>query len=138
MILLTDSPRKKYREQWQRDNPDKMKEYRQRYYTKNREGASKHMREYRRAVRLEVLSHYSVGVPRCACCGEEMLEFLCIDHINGGGDRQRKKTGVNIYAWLRRSSFPLGYRVLCHNCNSALGFYGYCPHSEVRSELVVD
>jgi hypothetical protein len=20
------------------------------------------------------------------------------------------------------------YRVLCHNCNTALGFYGYCPH----------
>ncbi len=21
-----------------------------------------------------------------------------------------------------------GYRLLCHNCNSALAYYGYCPH----------
>jgi hypothetical protein len=23
-----------------------------------------------------------------------------------------------------------GYRVLCHNCNLARGFYGYCPHEK--------
>lgn len=126
----------KYVKQWQQSNPSKMREYHQRYYKGHQDRAREHMREYRKVVRLEVLSHYSRGIPKCACCGEEILEFLCIDHINGGGDRQRKKTGVNIYAWLRKSGFPPGYRVLCHNCNSALGFYGYCPHSEVKSEFV--
>jgi hypothetical protein len=29
------------------------------------------------------------------------------------------------------------YRVLCHNCNMALGFYGYCPHHPERSEQAV-
>jgi hypothetical protein len=29
---------------------------------------------------------------------------------------------------LARNGFPDGYRVLCHNCNMALGQYGYCPH----------
>ncbi len=128
----------KYVKQWQRDNPDKMREYHQRYYNKHQGTAQEHMREYRRGVRLEVLTHYSKGEPQCVCCGEKILEFLCIDHINGGGSRQSKKTGVNIYAWLRKNEFPLGFRVLCHNCNSALGFYGYCPHSEVKSEIIVD
>ncbi|KKL79192.1 hypothetical protein LCGC14_2017220, partial [marine sediment metagenome] len=110
----------------------------QRYYNKHQGTAQGHMREYRRGVRLEVLTHYSKGEPQCVCCGEKILEFLCMDHINGGGSRQSKKTGVNIYAWLRKNEFPLGFRVLCHNCNSALGFYGYCPHSEVKSEIIVD
>ena len=34
-----------------------------------------------------------------------------------------------LYKILRARGFPLGYRVLCHNCNLARGFYGYCPHS---------
>ena len=30
---------------------------------------------------------------------------------------------------LLNSPVPLpGYRVLCHNCNTSLGLYGYCPH----------
>ena len=97
-------------------------------------------RESAHLLKTRVLSHYSNprGIPICNNCGEQDIDILCIDHINGGGSRVHKKTGVNIYAWLRKNSFPLGFRVLCHNCNSALGFYGYCPHSEVRSELVVN
>jgi hypothetical protein len=33
-----------------------------------------------------------------------------------------------MYVWLRDNGWPEGYRVLCHNCNSARGLYGYCPH----------
>ena len=29
---------------------------------------------------------------------------------------------------INSNSFPPGFRVLCHNCNQALGAYGYCPH----------
>ena len=129
---------REYLDEWQRANPDKVQRYHQRYYNLHTDEARTHMKKYRKGVRLEVLTHYSNGEPQCMCCGEKTLEFLCIDHINGGGSRKSKKTGVNIYAWLRSNNFPLGFRVLCHNCNSALGFYGYCPHSEVKSELVVD
>jgi hypothetical protein len=34
---------------------------------------------------------------------------------------------------LRQNSYPTGYRVLCHNCNFALGHYGYCPHKHPSS-----
>lgn len=84
---------------------------------------------YTRRLKLEVLVAYSGSPPRCACCGETMIEFLTIDHIEGGGTAQRKQLGVvSIYNWLKKNNYPLGYRVLCMNCNVALGHFGYCPH----------
>lgn len=83
----------------------------------------------RRKIRLEVLTHYSGQAPRCGCCGEDTLEFLAVDHIEGGGARHRKTIpSGDIYRFLRRNGFPEGFRVLCHNCNQARGSYGYCPH----------
>ena len=81
--------------------------------------------------RLEALSHYANGDIQCACCGERHYEFLAIDHTNGGGQEHRKtirKGGGQFVAWLKKQGWPEGYRVLCHNCNMALGSYGYCPH----------
>lgn len=76
---------------------------------------------------------------KCACCGETRKEFLCIDHINGEGNKERRKThkngGVHFYAYLRRKGFPAGYRVLCHNCNMSLGTWGYCPHQTIDPSL---
>ena len=95
-----------------------------------------------RQLRIEVLSHYSgSGRPKCACCGEDHLEFLALDHTNGDGAKQRRelangKRGQNgaVYRWVKKHNFPLGYRVLCHNCNSAHGYYGYCPHDRERQD----
>lgn len=71
---------------------------------------------------------------RCECCGETALEFLAIDHINGGGNRHRRKLGrSNIYGWLIRNKYPSGFRVLCHNCNQARSYYGQCPHERARN-----
>lgn len=64
----------------------------------------------------------------CACCSESRYEFLAIDHIEGGGKRHRIQIRIGLDRWLVKNSFPDGYRILCHNCNMALGFYGYCPH----------
>lgn len=38
------------------------------------------------------------------------------------------KPGNGFMKWLKRNDWPKGFRVLCHNCNSSLGYYGYCPH----------
>ena len=32
-------------------------------------------------------------------------------------------------SWLINERFPEGFRVLCHNCNQAIGYYGECPHA---------
>lgn len=74
-----------------------------------------------------VISHYGA---KCACCGEEMIDFLCIDHIDGGGRQHRKITGVgtHFYQWLKRNNYPIGFQVLCYNCNHAKELVLGCPH----------
>jgi hypothetical protein len=63
--------------------------------------------------------------------------MLGIDHINGGGTKHRKEIkNFGIYKWLIDNNYPLGYRVLCHNCNCSLGFNGYCPHGEIKDNNV--
>ena len=88
--------------------------------------------------RMQILRHYTNGNLECACCGETHPEFLSIDHIEGGGRKQRaeiKKQGsLAFYIWLRNQRFPPGYQVLCHNCNQAKGFYGICPHQRIIKE----
>lgn len=88
-------------------------------------------------LRLATLIAYSTDPPKCACCKEGILEFLTLDHIAGGGgsDRRRRKErgGHKTYLRLRRAGFPQGFRVLCWNCNAAIGLYGGCPHGGVRN-----
>ena len=97
------------------------------------ESASIYTKKYRTKCRYEAIKYYSNGTMCCACCGENHYEFLSIDHINGGGDLMRRTLGHgNISQWLKSRDFPSGYRVLCHNCNMSLGFYGYCPHKKEK------
>lgn len=83
----------------------------------------------RKKLKREVMDYYGKV---CLCCGEDAIEFLSIDHIAGGGNVQRKsigrQAGQDFYRWLRKEGYPLGYQVLCHNCNQSLGAFGYCPH----------
>lgn len=65
-------------------------------------------------IRREVIARYG---GECACCRLRALEALVIDHINGGGRRDRRLNG-NVYRRLHREQRTLrGFRVLCHNCN---------------------
>lgn len=91
-----------------------------------------------RTHKLKILRHYSKGEPACACCGEQHMEFLSIDHIDGGGTRHRAEMGMNLYRWIIRENYPDGFRVLCHNCNQALGAFGYCPHEEGKGNIYYD
>jgi len=92
---------------------------------------------HRRRLKLDVLRHYSFGEMKCACCGDDHVEFLTIDHIDGGGADHRRSLGKgniahgggSFYPWLARNGYPPGYRVLCQNCNFSMGVFGYCPHA---------
>lgn len=93
-------------------------------------------REYAKKRRLRVLTYYGGNPPCCACCDENRYEFLQLDHIEGGGKQHRMKTfgyisGPSLYKRILRDKFPPGYRILCANCNFALGHYGHCPHSKM-------
>jgi hypothetical protein len=69
---------------------------------------------------------------KCKCCGENRYEFIALDHIHGGGRQCRKKvSGYSYWVQILKEGYkPEKYRVLCHNCNLSIGFYGYCPHQK--------
>lgn len=100
------------------------------YSKKWRKNNPMYMRLRQCRNRYAVLAHYSNGEPRCYCCGEKTLDFLCIDHIDGGGNKDRKIRGMGtrLVDSLLRDGFPKGFQVLCHNCNMAKSFTGTCPH----------
>ncbi len=91
----------------------------------------------RRKRKYRVLKYYG---GKCACCNLEQYEFLCIDHIEGGGNEHRRSlqmsktrcgsSSTNFYKWLEKNNYPEGFQVLCHNCNMAKSIYGICPHQK--------
>jgi len=101
------------------------------YHLRQRDKCIINARLKQRALKTEIMTHYG-GI--CACCGESYIEFLSIDHINGGGKKHLREIGVNggrnFYKWLKDNNYPDGFRVLCMNCNFSLGHYGICPHAE--------
>ena len=121
---------KEYIKQYRLKNRDKIrKQERERYANKTKDWKDAVVlknKKRRIRLRLEAIKHYG-GV--CVCCGEKQIEFLCIDHINGGGNQHRKiMTTKSIGEWLCANKYPKGFQVLCFNCNSAKSIYGKCPH----------
>ncbi len=87
----------------------------------------------RRKNKANIIGHYG-GI--CNCCGEKRMQFLTIDHIDGGGHKHRnslKSDGTTFYRWIIKNGFPTGFQVLCLNCN--MGRYlngGICPHKDTN------
>ena len=72
----------------------------------------------------------------CKCCGEEDIEFLVMDHIDGdGADRKKNgepKLGEAFYKWIIDNKFPDHLQTLCHNCNWSKGTGTMCHHQRLR------
>lgn len=93
---------------------------------------SKRVKEYHRRLRAQIIA--GLGSV-CACCDEREPIFLQLDHIHGGGARHYRMKGQ--WAAVYRDVIALGFprdqfRLLCSNCNSAIGRYGTCPHETIR------
>lgn len=73
---------------------------------------------------------------KCACCEEGNIDFLTIDHINGGGKHERKNReysmGAGVLTMAVKEADPSKYQILCFNCNMGRQFRGgekhECPH----------
>ena len=107
---------------------------------KNKHKTQEYEKIQRAKTRKIVLEHYGGIPPKCACCGEGQMEFLCIDHINNDGSNHRKRIGItsgHLASWIIKNKFPELFQILCHNCNNAKGFYGKCPHKNGSDSEVV-
>jgi hypothetical protein len=99
---------------------------RKQYRESNPETISKRKFVARFNFKKQVISHYG---GKCTCCGQDDINKLTIDHINGDGAEHRKEINYkNIYEWLVKNNYPDGFTVLCFNCNCAKRKYEICPH----------
>ncbi len=108
---------------------ERIKEQKKRMWRKHKtaelSGYKRRLREYRRRV----IEHYSNGTLKCECCGESIYEFLTINHINGGGSKERREVGAqNLPRLLINRGFPPGYNILCYNSNCGMRTNKVCPH----------
>ncbi len=122
----------KRRELWRNDPEykDRNRIATKKYRDSNKELLREKQKKAVVALRLSVINKYG---GECKCCSETAKEFLVIDHIHGGGgiERRKLKGSHKLYRQLRDTDVQLDkYRVLCHNCNASLAFYGYCPHHD--------
>jgi hypothetical protein len=122
------------RRKWVEGHRKERSATRRKHYQKNIERIREYRRDLNKRYKLEVMGHYSNGNIKCNCCGEADIRFLCLDHINGGGNRERATighiVGSSFYKWLRARGFPPGIQVLCYNCNMAKGVSKECPHKQ--------
>uniref|UniRef100_A0AAT9JH61 ORF62 n=1 Tax=Nitrosopumilaceae spindle-shaped virus TaxID=3065433 RepID=A0AAT9JH61_9VIRU len=142
---------KDYKSTWKKSKPNYDKDY----YQQNKEVLQQKNRErwhknrdryiikqkqrfqiYKVEIKIEVLTHYGNGKLQCICCKQEGIAFLTLDHINGREENDRgrnpnKKSGVRLWALLKKQNYPEGYQTLCWNCNCARQINkGICPHKQ--------
>ena len=67
---------------------------------------------------------------QCVCCGEDRDSFLDIDHIYGGGSKERREKGpAFVYSDVLKMENPrTKYQLLCSNCNQSKRRLGVCEH----------
>lgn len=134
--------RRRYSKAWIFINKERKNEQARIYYLKHPEYRHRQIEKNRRRallLKIEVFTHYSGGTPKCACCGETIIQFLSIDHLLSGGSAHRatikRSGGEQFYYWLKKNGYPGGYGVLCYNCNCAKGFFGGCPHQSWKQDV---
>jgi len=127
--VFTDEQKEKrrlYVKQYDIDNKERIKERKRLYYLKNKIHMLARQKAYTKRISRLVFEHYGLV---CKCCGESTIEFLAIDHINGGGRQHKiKEKWYHLHAWLYQRGYPEGYQTLCHNCNFSKWAHGICPH----------
>lgn len=118
------------------------KEYSERHkkrYKINSEKSKRYTKEYNLKLKQEVINYYG---GKCTCCNETRLDFLALDHINGGGTKQKKQLrsehkAQNMYAWAKNNNYPKIFQIMCHNCNMSKHINkGKCIHQIERETQI--
>lgn len=118
---------------WRERNREYLNEKSKKYYREHKEEKLKWEEEYRTKKKTLVMSYYTKGTMKCQCpkCDIKGINFLTIEHINGGGSMHRKtikRRGRSFYNWIVKNNYPKEYTVLCWNCNCSKKNGGICAH----------
>ena len=106
--------------EYKRQHHEEILAYKQKYQELNKEYLKTYNKEYSLNVKRKILGHYSNSTLTCAHCGFSDIRALSIDHINGQGNKHVKALGIGrgaaFYSWLIKNNYPVGFQVLCMNC----------------------
>jgi len=95
---------------------EKSRKYRQAHLEQTRLASAKNKRETRIKQRKSVLEKLG---GKCIKCGFNDWRALHVDHINGGGTKERKEFNSPAKSYQDIMEFGiLKYQILCANCNT--------------------
>jgi hypothetical protein len=83
-----------------------------------------------RAMRQEVIDAFGA---KCVRCGFSDVRALHMDHVNGGGNIERKLLTGPSLRYKKMLDEPKNYQILCANCN----FIKKAEESEHRWKMAV-
>jgi hypothetical protein len=88
----------------------------EREYTKTEKFKNHRKSHYQKLVEKYKIIVFELLGGKCICCGFSDPRGFQIDHINGGGHRQRG--GMNMYSFYKFVlAHPEEFQLLCANCN---------------------
>ncbi len=114
---------------WAEKNPNKIKNYKGKFYEKNKDYVNERQKENNKILFEKVLDHYGhqCSIPECS-----NTEDLCIDHINGENVDYKYRYGSKLWRWIIKNNFPSGFRILCHYCNILDGYLRKHPKLKIN------
>lgn len=112
-----DCKRKRHLEYYEKSK-EKRKEYSKRFYSKYNERIKELNKDRYRKVMIEL---FDLLGNKCSICEEKDKRVLGVDHINGGGHRERMIKGSS-YTYYQAMIDSVKnkegkYQLLCANCN---------------------
>lgn len=101
--------------EWNRNNPEKRRQIqrtnRHRAAQQNGKGLYAMAKDRIKEKVLDLLGRQS------AWCGFDDERVLQLDHVNGGGNKERKELRCQYSVYRRVLDYPSEYQILCANCN---------------------
>jgi hypothetical protein len=107
-----------YNKQYREDHKERLKKQAHQNYLAHREEKIRKTVKYHRAkvqeLRAQILAKYG---KKCNHCGLTDERVLCVDHVNGGGYRERMSCSYEAMYKRVLADTNNTYQILCHNCN---------------------
>src|SRR3990167_10776802 len=98
---------KKRRRKWYKkispEKREKIRIYIRKWNKKNKIKRRITSKKERKKLRRMVMGAYG---KKCSCCNEKTYEFLGIDHIFGGGSKEKKRLNQDLYRYIIKSNYP--------------------------------
>jgi len=116
---------KKKRQEYYQENREAIIQRTSKYHQENKEWRQKYYKQYYQKIRLEVLARVDPAM-KCAVCGCDDTRFLEVNHIKGGGVKEREgykdgghKLSHNMILLIYYGKRGLeDLNLLCRACNS--------------------